>query len=263
MAIDDPRDALMRRFLLDEVTPAEREQIEEQFLADPEVHEQLRALEDDLLLSHLQGRLPDDQRRQLDARLLASPDLRRRYDAIRLIDAAIVSLPMPGRSSRASAIVWLAMAAMLAVVIVGIWMLREVARSSPPTPSPIVAGHVRPEPVSVATFPLQTSDVRGPAPQQNVLHIPPGATVVELTIRIRVNGLANPTATLKPVSATELPGTDVSRDIYVSSGADDVTVSVRVPASLLPVDDYLLTITADSAGRPRGTVASCLVIIAP
>jgi hypothetical protein len=71
---------LMRRFLIGEVEPDERARIEELFMRDPEYFEALCAVEEEMILSHVRGDLPERWRAPFEAHVLASPAGRRKVE---------------------------------------------------------------------------------------------------------------------------------------------------------------------------------------
>ena len=72
------QEELMVRYLLEKVAEEEQSEIEERFFSDNDYFEQLLALEDDLIDSYVQGKLPKDEQEQVERLLMSSP--RQRQD---------------------------------------------------------------------------------------------------------------------------------------------------------------------------------------
>lgn len=71
-------DAPIRRYLLDALTPEERQQVEVRLLMDDEFHEQVGVIEDELIDEYLYGALPEDERRKLGEIFQSDPIQRRK-----------------------------------------------------------------------------------------------------------------------------------------------------------------------------------------
>lgn len=79
----------MTRFLLDDVTEAERSTMEEQFLSDGEFFERLVATESALIDEYLLGRLSEDRRARFELLLDNSPSQRRDVEFTRDLIASL------------------------------------------------------------------------------------------------------------------------------------------------------------------------------
>src|SRR5215211_6790530 len=66
-------DAPLRRYLLDDLTPEERQQVEIRLLIDDEFNERVGIVEDELLDAYLRRELSEDETRRLGATLNAAP----------------------------------------------------------------------------------------------------------------------------------------------------------------------------------------------
>src|SRR4030095_15428191 len=91
--LDD--DDLKRRFLVGDVTPDEQARVEARFMADAAYFEELRALEHELMLSHLRGELPEKWQARFKARVLDSPARHQRVDDVEAFASALAEAGRP------------------------------------------------------------------------------------------------------------------------------------------------------------------------
>jgi hypothetical protein len=246
------------RFLLGLLSEDERARVEQAALADPAVHEELLAAEDELFHDYACGALSDEEAARFEERFLGAESGRQR---LRVTRAALASLERRGTArARAGALVGLAAAAVLIVVA---WL---ALRPGPPPPRPIAgAGTPRPGPTSTPI--LRARPTEG-VPSTALLAL----TLVPATVR---SGGGLERATLKPgVSILRLvlvlPATGtpplLSAEVRASDGrrvfrrgglatknADGrMRVVLDLPVDALPEDDYELTLTG---GAPAEAVA--------
>src|SRR5437773_1918909 len=66
-------DTALKQYLLGEISEAERDQIEQQYLANKDSFDQLLAVEDDLVDEYARGELGAREREQFERKLLATP----------------------------------------------------------------------------------------------------------------------------------------------------------------------------------------------
>lgn len=76
MNIPPVNEPLLRQYLLDQLTEAEREAIEREYLADENALDQLLSVEDDLLDDYVRGDLNKTERERFESVLLATPKQR-------------------------------------------------------------------------------------------------------------------------------------------------------------------------------------------
>jgi hypothetical protein len=79
----DYDDNLLRRYLLDQLGEEEKEQVEQRLLADDDLFEAAEAVEGDLLHAYVRGELTAAERQSIDRRLAASPRGKARLDLAR------------------------------------------------------------------------------------------------------------------------------------------------------------------------------------
>ncbi|MFN0086889.1 MAG: hypothetical protein ACKVX9_15975 [Blastocatellia bacterium] len=100
---------------------------------------------------------------------------------------------------------------------------------------------------SVFSFAL-VSFARGSSEQQT-LELPPGATRVQLRMKIERGDHRRYQVLLHPLDRSSESGDDWrSGAVKASPRADGATLSVNVPAARLPRGDYILTLTGTGAG---------------
>jgi len=130
----------MRRYFIGDLSQEEQERLEDLYLVDQAVFEELNAVEDDLIDSYVRGGLSQDETRKFEAAYLTSPKRRERVEFARALlqvaaeaaqtfsvprvslwerlrSAFSVRLEIPG---------WALAAAGLAIVIAGSWLLVQI-----------------------------------------------------------------------------------------------------------------------------------------
>jgi hypothetical protein len=82
--------SLLVRYLLGELSPPERERLEEEYFIHEDTWEALAATENDLIDSYAKGQLPDKERRQFEEYFLRSPRRQQRVEFARnLMDSGL------------------------------------------------------------------------------------------------------------------------------------------------------------------------------
>ncbi|HTJ41151.1 MAG TPA: hypothetical protein VL463_03620 [Kofleriaceae bacterium] len=123
MVAADPLDTDATRYLLGELPEAERDAFEERVLADDELHEQVKAAEDELFDAYAEGALAGDRRLRFEAHFLHDAAGARRLAAARAILAAAATYRP--RAWYAAPRVWLAgLVAAAAAIALLVWTAR-------------------------------------------------------------------------------------------------------------------------------------------
>jgi hypothetical protein len=132
---DADRDAALRSYLLGSLSPARQEELEEQFLADGELHAELQATADDLIQAYLAGDLSPTDRERFESHFLASPRRRERTVFMRSLLSAVERVgarqprSLPASNPRRLLSPFLPWAAALVVgLAIGTWSLGERRR---------------------------------------------------------------------------------------------------------------------------------------
>lgn len=110
MSADPYREELIARYLLGDLPEEQQIEIEDRAFQDQEYQQRLTAVENDLIDEYVRRELSDTQRRQFEARFLASADRRRRVEFARalstIVDEAKVQEPETRRADLASRLTW-------------------------------------------------------------------------------------------------------------------------------------------------------------
>jgi hypothetical protein len=256
----DLDNATLRRYLLGLLAESDAASLEEEYLARPEILEQIRAVEDDLLDDYAAGRLAPAEVEPFEKRFF--PSRQARVVAARALRLAVAEVRPPARlldpALRTRPALFLALAAslLLAVLAVRLWPARPpgVATASVPPSSlarPVAPSSSAVPDVSVPRMPVEVVMALSPvllrsgaAPAE--LFVPGDAVTLVLE-------LEGDKASL-PKSASKLEGdirTVEGDQVWkgeaprrTNSGGKGPLASIRVPASRLPTGDYLVTLSA-------------------
>jgi hypothetical protein len=244
---------LMRRFLLGEVSPAERERVEQRFIDDPDFFDALCGLEQELIVSHLRGELPEPLRSRFDARAAASESLRREIEQTAALTDALAprgtgAASPPAHLSRRVAFdrrILIAAAAAVVLLAAGVWWLQRARVTGPAggdgTPGDPGAG-------AIATLVLLPGTTRSDVPQANVFRVPSGTRSVRLQLTTADAAVAGARATVRPVGGAPLAVSSVPE---IARTGESFTVSWVVPAAILRRGDYVWTMSRDQPpGEP-------------
>jgi len=288
---------LAKRFLLGNVSESERAEIEDSFLAQDDVYQELLIAEDDLIDAYVRGELPASERELFERWCSASQHRRERVEFAKTLlnsdsqkAAAVVSASMPQgpvswwRSlarafiTRRPALSFAFAAALLAIVLGGLWLWMDrqrtrrppqQAQTMPPTPvtpselstpfatakqqqptrdeensnrTPARETPKRTAPV-IATFTLLPGLVRsenGAGP----LVLPAGVTEVRLRLTLEGEAYKKYRATLSTPEGSKV----WSRELTNGSSTKSAQLALSIPADLLKVGDYVLGLSGANAG---------------
>jgi hypothetical protein len=235
----DAHEDVMRRYLLSDVTPEEQAFVEDRIAESADFAEALAALEEELIVQHLQGKLPVGARARFDDAFLSSEAGRRRVeevaafrDLVSGLEAAPANAAAPVDAPSRGAVIpgWAWAIAALVVLAVGGFLLL----SRPRAIAPAAAGVSR-TPVMV-TLQLAPGLTRSESRNDNVFSIAAGTDLVELILDAGDGGgSASLRASLRRVSEAPLP-------ITTTPARAGRTVSLVIPATTLAPGDYILTL---------------------
>jgi anti-sigma factor RsiW len=223
-------DSLIRKYLLDELPETEREAVGRQVISDPEFHDRVRDVENDLIDACARGELSPSQARKVESYLEASGQTGR------LRFAQALARHQPARK-----LPWRGVAAIAAGVSVTFWAawvanenrtLRQEMRSmSAMAPAP---GN------TISRFSLRVGAVRDATAIQ-AIQIPPGVQTVQLD-----------------VEQEELPRyREIEAELKTASGQrvwmltqPPAALRLLVPREALAAGSYELALTGiDAAGK--------------
>jgi hypothetical protein len=262
----------LERYLLGLLPADATERLDEESIADDEFAVRLRTVETDLIDSYVRGQLAGATLARFESYYLSSP---RRREAVRVaanfvraVDRSSTpaeDVTSSGRIARPTRLQWIAAAAAL-VTVVGGSLLFQAARPRRELTIATSATGATERPTREAAPPVASDRAdRIPAPPQAIaamvllpptravtpvptLAMPPAVDRVSFELRLEVNDF--------PRYRVELNDPVTSRVLWRSdwmsskSSADQISVSVIVPANLLKSQRYSLDLTGqDSAGR--------------
>jgi hypothetical protein len=268
-------------YLLGQLPPKEQTRIEEQYLADPEFHEVLRATERDLIDQYVRGELSNPK--QFEEYFLTSDRRRRKVEFARALmqastqDATLAireesepqrlswggSLALYLRSQR----LWLPLAAGL-VLLVGILLIVDWQKQNapdptargpqpaqpPPTPVPQPGVPPPPQPappLRVAVFVLTPSLIRSVDETQTFTI--ERDTEVRLELQLEAVDYVNYRAVLRTPEGTEVWRQDGLKPQRTASGQ---VIILSLPATRLGDEDYTVRLSGVTAGGDPEDVSS-------
>jgi hypothetical protein len=250
-AITQAEQAELIRYLLNDLSPSERERMEERYFSDDDpYYETLEALETELVRDYVAGDLSSDQRRLFEARMVSDAKL---SEQVALVESFFRSALPPVRSASYSGTgvgKYLVIAAAFAIVLLisaALALLRYTSTRLDRlqvTVDALVKRQAADETRFVATqfdptFSL-IAGVQRSAAAIAPLAVPRRAALVHLQLLV-------PEATGPLHLALRSPDTGFELWSVMTSGARQVEASI--PASILSSGDYLLSATT-TTGRP-------------
>jgi hypothetical protein len=254
--VSQPYDEIeMSRFILGELSPEERERVEERFMTDHDYFEALCAFEESLTLQAANGELDEPLRRRFEAAQRGSPELGREVRRLRAFvdDLRVASRPPTEAKTPASRRGWtlpLLTLAVAATVVLGVWlMVRRPVRPVEQTERPPFPA----TPEIVLTKLLLPGNLRARGNTGvNTWAIAPAVQTVELRLVIPMVDLKSPVVTITRVGGGKIEGVG---EPAVTPAENATELTVRLSASRLPPQDYELSVTAGSATGVRTAVA--------
>jgi hypothetical protein len=286
---------LMRRFLVGDVSQDEHDAVDDACAADEKYFEELCALEEELLVLHLRGELPDEVRTRFVETLPDYPARQRRLDELTALRSVIAEqtphlVSVNGAAREAAAAPPIAAMPGPPPPVSG-QPVRTPGPEHPGMERPgmerylwwaaaagllIAAGAaiwwttmqrretdaVPPQIVKVrssTTFVLAVGHVRSDTGKQNVFRVPRNIDDVDLEVMVRASAGATLSATLQRVGGEPIPIAGAPRDVQTREGA--IVARWRVPGSILGAGDYVLTITGERSAGERDTLASAFFSI--
>ncbi len=257
------KDEVAIRYLLGDLSDEERDRMEMDYFQDDALHEELLAVEEELIGSYVRGELTPEQRVRFEKRYLAAAEGRERVEFARTLSGYIESIPpketrkTPWQDSwfaffrqlslarRFAAIA--AAATILALPAIIILRSRQGESIGPvasqttlpspiPAPGPpaITTPHALQVPVlSLILLPRQRDLAAG-----NTLLVPQGAYQVDLKVRLDEDLYPSYGATLESPDMLHLGRADGLKAQTTPKGLREVTV--RFASGILRPGDYIL-----------------------
>jgi anti-sigma factor RsiW len=281
-----PDAARLRKYLLAELDPVEQARIEDMYFRDDEAFEQLGIAEDELIDAYVAGDLSPHERAAFDNRYLTTPTRRERvafaramHDVSRrraadLVESDVSSAPLMTRLRQrfsTPAMRWAAAAAALVLVGTTVWLTIDRARLSGMVTSLErerleTASQVerlstaleqerrradtleqRPKAFTpaIATLLLKPGATRS-AGASNDVQLPPDAALLRLTLALEQNTHPRYRAVLTTADGDEVWA---QHGLTARVTAQDVTLNVDLPASVLSNRDYIVTVSGVGGNR--------------
>jgi hypothetical protein len=274
------------QYLMGQLRPEEQAALEEQYLADPDLHEELRATERDLIDQYVHGELSN--RDQFERYFLASPRRRQKVEFARaLMESAgrsqTVTVPTRSiamRESRWSPIldfigrprVWIPV---MAAVVIVVALLLIVSRQNPARPEPNAQNPAQPPtqvspgttvpapnvpvpspstptpPSLTAAFVLSPGLVRSADETQTLSF--PGNAEVSLELHFEPGDYETYRVTLRTAEGEQLWTQDKLKPRNTSAGD---AITVRIPASRFNDRDYTVRLSGITASGDAEDVSS-------
>lgn len=254
MVPDIEDEDLMRRYLLDLVTAEEREHVEDWSESD-ENSERLEAIEYELIVQHLQGRLPEKWQPAFQSAFLDDPSgleqVRQVAQMRRLLsNAANAATPAlaPTAQPRSRGML-VAAAAIICVAVAGTLLYLN----RPSSPQPAAAGSNGATPSRVVTLSLIPGVSRSELQASNVFRLSTDAQSVVLTLTAESPSATDVTLTLKPVGGADL---SIASTPIVRRDGSRLHIEWPLTRAQLAAGDYLLTVSAVTSTGVRDTIAS-------
>ena len=273
----------IRRYLLGDLDEARAAALEDRYVTDPVLVEEIGAAEEALVEAFLEDRLSRSDRARFVAHYLASPVHRDRVSiarALRRRPTAVAAAP-----PAASFYAWVGMAA--AVVLASLWI---VSRSGPAPqqaavppsqasfPAPAPASSRPPVPPSPSAKPTEPVPSPGPTPAIGSTPAPNAPSLARAVLALTLSPIAtrgsDQGAQVRPAGpvdlAIRLEGVPAAADrTYAAelqtvdgrvvwrgrgrpaAGSSGLLTTLRIPADTLPDDDYVLVVAAGRDERNR------------
>ncbi len=272
-------DKRLTDYLLGNLPESEEIRLEEEYLANSDAQDRLAAVEDDLVEAFLEGQLSARERKQLEARFLASRRGRRKLELAKsLMALASQQKPVPEpRPSPFYPLRWVfTTAALLLVFALGWWMSVKMRQSSTseraasqssgtnaqkgpvaaPTQTPVSTANP-PEntrPTMIAYIVL--SPVARNTDQSARLTIPQGARTVQIQLDLEADHHRSYRATL--LGAGDEPKWS-KRHLKAESTSSGRGVVLSLPATLFEQGEYTILLNTDEDATR--TVAEYIFIV--
>ena len=218
------------RYLLEDVTPSEQEEIERRYFSDPEYLALVEAVEDDLIDAYARRDLSRADRERFERYFLRT---RTRRERVKMAEALLEHLPKR-RSFRP---VILAIAATLVVLIgLGTWLVTREAQ--PVAPSSAVHAPARVTPSAAPPVTVAVTLMPGLTRAGTTL---PRVVLPRDVQTVQVNALIDVEGEWRDLSAS-LRSSDWSAINLTMNG--DRMVAMTIPATMLSAGEHVLVISA-------------------
>jgi hypothetical protein len=239
MSIDVRDESLLRRFLMGDITADEREQIEDAFMVDDELYQSLRAIEDELIIDYLRGRLTLESQTRFAREIEQSPVRQQRVAQVQqLLDvAAPAAAPVPAARPKPSR--WRPITLAAAAVMVLVAGLTWRSPASPPPPDETVTPAAAPSDVVFDVGPV----VRSADGAGNTFVVPAGRTTFTLRFPLAVTNEERAAISLRATGGAALA---LETSPVIEHRRDGLAeVRWTIPVDAVKPGDYEIVVTID------------------
>jgi len=262
----EPDHAILRAYLLGELSPADRQNIEELYFADDGYFELVAACEEEMLRDYLRGELTEKERRSVQQKYLATSEGRARLQfAAELMDAGKRSPAFSPRAGieklldswrqfwrRPNRGVLLAVAFTLVIglgIAVEMQVLHRGSKLKESRAGGAGAGSVAslPSQLSLLSFRLSPDLERDAKAGVKLLLIPSSSAAQSPTVRLHLDLEPGQRVGRYRASLANRAG-GAAWDGAAMRAAAEGFVEIDVPSAVLADGDYILTLDQDPAG---------------
>jgi hypothetical protein len=292
----------MRRYFLGDLPQEERVRLEDRYLADVELFEALLATENDLIDAYVRGELTEAERQQFEAEYLKSPERRDRLDFARALSqvsafeeealaaqrSSLWKKMSAALSIRQGIPQWALATAVVVIVASGSWMLvqnrklrvglqqaqagqSELRREENTLRQQIAefkgapkdqvrenqkgseVAKLEPPMVPEMTLRLTPGIARGFSAAPKTLVLPPTRSWLRLQLMLDRDENRTYEAVLLTADGKEVSR---GRDLKIHSMGGNAVVALRIPAESIDAGDYIVRLTGRTADGGEEDVAS-------
>jgi hypothetical protein len=271
----DTREEFMARYLLDNLSQAERDKFESQYFADHDLFERLVELENGMIDAYVAGQLSAMQRDEFESRFLNTPDRQQRVAFARSLNAAttVVAAPAEPRAPRKPSFFKAILSrlrvsyvpvfsASLALALGLAWFayralrIRDLRHENPtitagksgknPSMIPSQASEpTGPSASAASVFTLSAGLTRGGS-SQNVIAIGSGVSSLRLDLIVTSSKYSGYSVSIESAGGRKVWH---KRHLSEQSSLHARVVAVELPASLLAAGDYILLLRGEAGNR--------------
>jgi hypothetical protein len=243
----------MIQYLLGQMDPAEQARLEERYVADPELRQELEATERDLIDQYVRGELANPG--QFEKYFLNSPRRRQKLEFARALMQSLANAPVSLESSHTSFFslrrrAWLPVAATL-VLAVGVWQFIASRQAEqqiqqvplPPAPPEVNPRPPEPSPAARSATLVLTSNLTRNTGETPTLVIGDNAQVV-LQLQIEPADYKSYRAEIRTAEGVETETLNQRTPQLLNSGP---VIILELPAGRFNDGDYTIKLTANTA----------------
>jgi anti-sigma factor RsiW len=268
---DSESDETLIRYLLGELSDAERVRLEELYFADDKLHERLSMLEDRMIDSYVRGQLSPDERERFSRLVQTSSEQQRKVEFAEALRRMVAQQAgSPKRQSwwdavqgflRAQTLAQqMALAAAAVVVLGGSLVYLRYAKRTPAPPhqfaakSPARARETTPHEAPILAFALSPLERSGG--EENRVVVPAGACVIRLQLFLEDAGTAALNATVQTAEGARMIQLDGLQPQSIGpSGPGSRAVFLVLPCTRFREGHYVIRLSRAAADGTTELIA--------